>query len=375
MNTQLIRDTFPAIHDKIYFMSGAIGPIPEPVLSYQVYWLEKLQKEGALIDPYFFELIENTRSICAKFLNTDSDRIAFSANTSTNMNYLAMLLKEITPKKKIISLKDEFPSTTLPYEHHGFEIDFIESQNGLVNEDDIVERIDSNTAAVVLSHVQFRTGFRADINSLGEKLKKRGVPFIINATQSIGAFVIDLKRCEPFALVASTHKWLCAGFCGSILYIDSSYQNRPSPLIGWISAKEIWELENSAPEYKNLPMALELGTTNITNFAGIYAAIKHTMDLGIDNISTKILENKNYLNKRLKERKNIKVLSYFDSNISHIENHNSGTTSFQIEGNSDQIYESLKKEKIFTNMRRGAIRVSTHYFNTSNEIDRLLEFI
>lgn len=73
---------------------------------------------------------------------------------------------------------------------------------------------------IVSSHVQYRTGFRQDINALGRVAHEHGAVYVVNTTQSMGVMPVDVQACQADFLVCSCFKWTLAGYGCGIIYIN-----------------------------------------------------------------------------------------------------------------------------------------------------------
>src|SRR4030095_15093392 len=84
-----------------------------------------------------------------------------------------------------------------------------------------------------------RSGFRQDLESLGNLCRLRGVTFAVDASQSIGAIPIDVRRAHVGALAFSGYKWTMAGYGIAVLYISRELlAGRRLPIAGWFSARD-----------------------------------------------------------------------------------------------------------------------------------------
>ena len=84
---------------------------------------------------------------------------------------------------------------------------------------------------VVLSHVQYASGYTLDIHAIGELCKASDVLFVVDATQSIGAIPIDLSTLHADVLISSNYKWMNAAFGTGILYISDNFLKKYRPVV------------------------------------------------------------------------------------------------------------------------------------------------
>jgi cysteine desulfurase / selenocysteine lyase len=364
MDWEALRKSYPITHDKIYFMTASVGGMHRDVMEASKKWIEMGGIQGGIDEELFLNEVVEHRQVLANHLKVSSHDVALTESTSHNMNILAMMLKQ-KGGGNIISFEDEFPSSVLPFYHHGLEVKLIPSQQGFIGLDTILKAIDSQTRAVVISHVQFSTGFRSDLAALGEKLEEMGVPFIVNATQSIGAFAQEVQKWKASALSASCHKWLGGGLGQSLLYLKPEFrQNYQYPLVGWGSVEDPFAMKNEPPKIREDVGALQLGVVPFNLLASVTQAIKLADTIGIENISKRILDLGNLVEEKLKQLP-INLLSYRQDIQS-----NTGILVFEPQKKTAQeLADELKSKKIYVNQRRGKIRISTHFYNNEEEIE------
>lgn len=372
INWNQVRAEYKACDKNAYLMSAAVGALHRDVFNSKQKHIQDLYDIG---DPYYMEAVERmdaTRDKLGELLNCNAQGIGFCGNTSHGMNVLAMMMAQGS-KRKIITTSDEFPSTCIPWEYHGFNLERVESKDNFIDYKKIIEAVDDDTAAVVCSAIQFGTGFRLNINKLGEELAMKGIPFIVNATQALGAFPVDVKAANISALTASCHKWMGAGYGVSVLYLKEDFKECFQwPMAGWLSVEDPMSMSNELSPLKKETSAVELGVPPFTVLAGLDAACEVILKLGIENIGRRIFEQSKVLETKLVAA-GIKILSYRD-NLEFEESANTGIISIEMD-DPEAAEESLREKGIFVSARRGSIRLSVHYFNNESDFNRLLDII
>jgi cysteine desulfurase / selenocysteine lyase len=368
-----IRQDFPVTETCVYFMSAAMSPPPRPVyLAIQARY-EGLLREG---DVHWAEEMEGYKSLCrrlADLVGAGPDDIAFAPNTSTAMGIMALSFKNQTGGPfNIVSMKDEFPASTVAFEHLGIPMRYVEPEAARYPVQAVLDLVDDRTLAVVTSHVQYCTGFRQDLLTLGQKLCDRGILFIVNATQSLPIYPVDVRTMHIDALTASLHKWGMTGHVGSLFYTSPAFRRRfPSPLAGWLSIasgegegihvakNEPFRLLDSAHRY-------EFGTFNLIPLLGFGTALDYMEAIGIENIRRRIKELADYLIDGLRSL-NIAVVSPIDKDAER-----SAIVSMTLGNKNTAGMKKLEEARIFVSLRTGYIRVAVNFFNDRNDIDRLL---
>jgi cysteine desulfurase/selenocysteine lyase len=223
--------------------------------------------------------------------------------------------------------------------------------------------------------VQYATGFRQDLKALGEELKKKGILFIVNATQSFPFFPINVRSMNIDVLSASVHKWGFTGHIGTLFYTSSPFRKKYTPpWAGWMSvAPEEGSFIHTA---KNTPFRLHetaeryiIGTYNLQPLLAFQVAIDYLKAIGFQNIQTRIMELTDYLIKGLKKL-NIKIISPVAR-----KKERSAIVTFTLGDKNKQCIQTLAQNKIFVGARGEGIRVAVNIFNNFEEIDWLLKVL
>ena len=126
---------------------------------------------GALWERWIVKM-EQTRDLYAKFIHANREEVGFTHSTSEGMNIIAHML---TSKGSVISNELEFPTSNLPWLNKGADVTIIRAKQGKILKNDIVNAIKEKTKTIVISHVQYSTGFRQDLKESVRSRQKRFV--------------------------------------------------------------------------------------------------------------------------------------------------------------------------------------------------------
>src|SRR2546423_8471422 len=184
-----IRDQFPVSKRFAYLSSAAAGPVSVAAFEAASDYYRKMSDDGDVHWNRWLAEREVIRARIAQFINAEADEIAFTTNTSAGMNVIVDALED---RGEVISSELEFPVTTLPWMHRRIPVHLLPAVDGEVRLEKIRQAMTSATGIIALSHVQFSNGFRIDLNQLGEI--KRDHVLVVNASQSAGAFEIDVRE-------------------------------------------------------------------------------------------------------------------------------------------------------------------------------------
>lgn len=372
MNWNKIRKDFPITKNLVYFQSAGMSPLPNEVLKEITKCYKKLNLYG---DAYFMNDLNKTQKLylqLAKLINTTPNNITFLPNNSIAMSVVALSLTEKHKQFNMVSVEDEFPSNTVPFEYKGIKMIYAKpDRNHRFSVENITSIINKNTVAVVTSYVQFCTGFRQNLEQLGKELKKRNILFIVNATQAFPLFNVDVKKCNIDVLTCSIHKWGFAGHVGTVFYTSEKFRkNYAPPIAGWLSVDTGNELihkgKNTPFNLQNSALCYNTGTYNLQNLLGLKKSLEYLSEIGFKNIVSRIFELGDELIIQLKNI-NIKIVSPIEK-----KNERSAIISIDLGKNlNEKAVQFLQSHNIYTSLRFGMIRIALNIFNNFDDIKKL----
>jgi len=367
-----IRSLFPYLETRaIYFNHAAVSPLSTPVVAAMQEHLA-MRSTGA-IDDYnkILRTFATARTKTAELINAESDRIAFAENTSTGLNILAQGL-QWKHGDEIILNSIEFPSNVYPFlnlKSQGVNIEFVKAHDGIVSAEDIIAAVTPKTRLISISFVQFLTGYRADMQMLGEYCRAHNIIFCVDAIQGLGPLQLDVKKCCIDYISCGTQKWLMGEPGLAFIYLTSELQERLKPAYtGWLSVNNPWDLLNFDLSLKKDATALQTGTTNNIAIAAFAAALGVMGQIPAAEREQIVLDNSEYFIGKLQEAGYKPILAGVDRKYL------SGIVSFPHE-NAQQIFEKLTKANITCSLRQGIIRFSPHFYNTKQEISTAFDNI
>lgn len=354
------RKMFPVVNQQTYFMTAGAGALPDMVYEAIINRYKTVSSFGGRVFGENLQILEICREKIAKLIGAEKADIAFIPNVSFGMNALA---HSLPPQSSVLLSKDDFSSSLLPWKNTDHTLHYVEKTENLLK-----LNTELNYTHVVASQVNFADGYKLDI----EKLRGRFPDsfLIINGTQALGAFPIDVKAQKIDALVCSCYKWMCCGEGIAFIYINPDLFKTLKPkFIGWRSVKSAMSFDGNIQLYDSARV-FELGWDNMTIFSGLDVALNLLTEIGITNISDRILYLNQYLVKKL-ERYNIPIHS------NTYAEHSSGIIligPFE-QGKLNTVMVDLEKNNIWATQRNGGIRISLHYYNNEKDIDNLMSVL
>jgi cysteine desulfurase/selenocysteine lyase len=369
-NAKKIREQFPVTENKVFLNHAAQSPLPKPVADAIHRYTDDFSKFGTSLT----ECDRLGKPHFAKLIGARSEEIALIENTSVGLNIAANVL-QYPSGSKIVTTDLEYPSVVYPWlrKNLGARVHYVKSVNGKVSLDDMEKAVDDKTVAVAISHVEYVNGFRHNLRVLSEIAHEHGAHLIVDAIQSVGTMPINVKTDDVDFLMAACYKWLLSPSGAAYLYVkDELIEEFEPPYVGWASVRpevfkttdfwDIWNLKLSKTASR-----FEVGSPSTISFVGAAEAMKMLLNCGTENIKRIIIK----LTDRLID--SVKDLG-LELQTPEQKQCRSGIVNFKI-GKPQRVTDKLNKKGIIVSARANGIRVSPHFYNTEEEIDKFIEEI
>lgn len=379
-----VRALFPACRRYAYLNAAASSPLATPVANAAIAHLRDTEENGDLSFPIWLRFKEEVRLKLAKFLGAHPDEVGFLPSTSIGFHVIAHVLKQhgVT---EVLTLEQEFPSTTLPLLHQGLVLNVVKPRaDGSYALADIEAALNKRTGAVAVSAVQYQSGFRTDLAALAALCKSRGIIFAVNAAQAAGQMPLDVHGLGIDLLAGTSHKWLMGGYGVGYLVAQRKW-HLPGwlPFVGWLSTspEQLWQtfpstrIEPTAhgftaegAAFRNHASALEAGGGPYSTLYAFDAALDVIASIGTDHILEHNLRLQALLRTQLRQRG-------FKPNAPDAPEHGSGICVFGVEGDPKHAVATLLRQGVVCTPRGGGLRLSTHIFNDPSDIERAIAAI
>ncbi|MCH7760010.1 aminotransferase class V-fold PLP-dependent enzyme [candidate division TA06 bacterium] len=373
------RDEFPITRTCTFLNHASRSPLPNRSLQAIERFLRKSREDGAEFDEEAFQFLNETRELIARLICASPQEIALFPNTSMGINIAARGL-QIQQGENVIIPEKEFPANVFPWLNlqrdsrsgsEGVEVRFIPVEKGVVSPESVEELIDEKTRAVSIGFVDFSRGAKRDLERIGALCEKKGVPFIVDGMQGVGVLNLDVKRCRIDLLACGGAKWLMSPHGTGFTYIREGFQKKiQRTYFGWLAVKGPENFEDLLDySFKPFPGArsFEVGTYPYHDFYGMKESLILLLEIGIKNIEKRVFTLTDLLIKKL-EHTSYSILSPLDTC------HRSAILSIGGK-NLEGVFSSLTDAGIFVSKREGGIRVSPHFYNTEEEIEKLVDVL
>ena len=303
----------------------------------------------------------------AAFLGADSDEIVLTRNASEALHMAAVGIG-LGPGDEVLVTSQEHPAGRRPWEYraarHGVKVNTVFIPSPFASGEDVTRLVEAAltpaTRVIAFCHVT-RGGHLYPVRRLCEMARERGIVSHVDGAQAVGMFPVDLRDLGCDTYCASLHKWMLGPMGTGFLYVRAGARNR---------VRSAFAPEDDPANALFRPP----GTSPLPTRAALAASLDFMEAVGIANIAARTRHLSDQLRTRLASVPGVTMLSGPTPATSC-----PGSTIFELEGVDAVAAVPLVEERarihIDEHQRDGhnAIRISTHVYNTTAEIDRLVE--
>ena len=370
--TPELRALFPITERLVYLNHAAVSPPPTPTIAATEAQLRDVFLNGSLNYRSWLAVKEQARQLLANLLGARAEQVAFMRNTSDALSTLANGIRW-KAGDHIVTFRREFPSNVYPWlrlrDAAGVEVRMCEERDGRVDIDGLCNLIDGRTRVVAISQVQYASGYRADLNRIAEVVRRYEALLVVDVIQALGVIPTHVESEGIDAAAGAGHKWLLTPEGVGYLYLSDRARERIQPtLVGWVSVQNPEDYDNFEQPWNRGTLAWETGTGSNALVHGLKASLDLLTSMDTAKIWGYLEQLTDYLCERL-ESKNYHVVSSRDcgekSQIVCIEHRH--------DLSSMELYKRLVERDIVTAPRGDRLRIAPHFYNTTNDIDRLIE--
>lgn len=369
--TPELRALFPITNRSIYLNHAAVSPPPITTIQAVEAQLRDVHENGSINFRDWLAVKEQARQLLANLLGARPEQVAFVRNTSDALSSVANGLNW-RRGDNIVTFSREFPSNIYPWlrvrDAFGVEVRMCEERGGRIDFAELSSLIDQNTRIVAISHVQYASGFRMDLERLGRLARQRDTLFVVDAIQALGVVPTNVDAEFIDVAAGAGHKWLLSPEGVGYLYLSDRARERIQPtLVGWVSVPNPDDYFNYEQGWNRGALAWETGTGPSALIYGFKASLELLTRFGVQNIADYLEELTDDLCERLAAKRYQVVSSRAPGEKSQI------VCIRPPEGLSAMaLYHQLHTRKIITAPRGGRLRIAPHFYNTQREIEEFV---
>ncbi len=349
-----------------YLQTGSLGPTPRPVMERAIAGWKELERNPTLYGYGALErAMDDVRAKAARFIGCLTEELVLTRCTTEGMNWVAQGLT-LAAGERVLTTDQEHPGGRACW-------DYVARRQGVVLDIVVIPPAENSAAAIIdrfakamtphtrvlsFSHLLSSTGLRMPVAELSALARSRGCLAVVDGAQAVGGVAVDVKALGCHVYATSGHKWLLAPPGTGLLYLSDELGKTVDP-IGLQSGRQAYSASS--------------GVCSIPSVLGLDAAIDYITAIGIAKVEQHNLALGARLHAALRGVPQVEVMSAapgplaspqltyrlpvaIDSNTLHIrlrEKHN------------------IQVKVVPTNWLNGH-RISTHLFNTEQEVDRLV---
>ena len=378
MDVARLREQIPTCQRMTYVNTGWSGPTPMPVVEAVKKRLEYESYEGPTSQPVLdssHEIKDQAKQSIAQLLNVTAEEIGLTQNTTEGLN-IVLSGFPWEDGDEIITFDIEHSSVMIPclyaQKRRGVQVKVV-SLSPDHSWDDIVSNVEkeltSRTRMLVFSHIQYSYGFRMPVHELRKLTSDRGIYMLLDGAQTPGHIELDLPSLGVEFYSIPCHKWLLGPDGAGAVYtrrdliplIEPSY-------VGYYAVDSEEQPLKLTPDSESTDK-FGLTTTSTPVIAGFNEAINFIQEIGMGEIEARNKELAGKLKARLTEIPGASLLSPEEGpGIT-------GLTSVRLDGvDCGDAAERLWTEHNIVARAVGelsCIRVSTDFFNTEEELEKI----
>lgn len=360
----------------VYLNAASFGPLPLRARA-AIDEFNAQRWRPTLTDADLMATLKAGRTAAAQLIGAQPDEIALVPNTNVGLNIAANAALRMGDERRVIVVSErEFPANVYPWlalEHAGYRVEIIPTdEDGWPREDAMLERIaQGDVAAASVSFVQFASGYRADLNALSEACRAQGTLFVVDAIQGVGAVPLNVSETPCDILACGGQKWLCSPWGAGFAYVRRDLIPRIEPLLpGWLAFEATQDF-NKLTEYRYDLLSdarrFETGSLPFQDFLGFSKSAELLLELGLDNVWLHIRSLLQPIIQWAREN-NAQIVS--DLNPER----RSGILCVR-PPDAQRIFSALTAAEVRCALRENAIRFSPHWYNTIEEMERILDVL
>lgn len=356
------RDQFPVTKELIYLNHAAVSPLCRPAAEAMKWLADDSLFYGSLHYDKWLESYDGLRASTARLINASPEEIAIVKNTSEGISFIAQGFNW-KPGDRIVAFKEEFPANYYPWlrlEPKGIEVTWLS----------IYDPIETVAAAIpgarllAISFVNYLSGYRIDLDTIGQICREHGCFFFVDAIQGMGALPLDIDASSIDGLAADGHKWMLASEGTGVLYISREWLDAIEPVeFGWTNPAGYVDYSSRDMTLRPDAGRYECGTLSTVGCFGLRASLDFLLEIGIENVAANVLSLAEQLETGARN-KGYEVI------VPRSQATGSGIVSIRHpEMDARVVVSRLKQQRILAAPRQGWVRMSPHFYLTSGEIE------
>ena len=360
--------------DVIYLDHASTGACPKSCADVVTAYAAMRHMPHTLRAEHFFATLQRSRNLVAQVIGAGSDEIALTTNTSHGINLAAFSLP-LGPGDEILTVDREFPANVFPWikraERTGATIVRLPCVDDIPDQPALLHAIATrpNVKVVAVSWVSFCSGARIDLDAVGQACRARGIWFVVDAIQGLGALPLDVSKTPIDILACGGQKWLQSPWGSAFTYVRRDLITQLEPAsVGWMSTRgsdDLFNMLSYDPVWFDDARRFEVITLPFPEFAGLNASLSLFLELGLPAIAAHLEALGDTLVAFCDAHPEIRMVTPRDRA------HRAGVFAVQ-PPELDVVSARLKANGVFHSVRERCIRLAPHWYTTTAQWERVL---
>jgi cysteine desulfurase / selenocysteine lyase len=316
--------------------------------------------------------MQQTKNLITNWINArGADEIALVPDTATGINIAANSLP-LRAGDNILVIDGDYPANIYPWLNltpRGILVKWVPTRDGGVDLDVLAARIDKRTRVIAVSTAMFATGFRNDVEAIGALCRERGIYFVVDAIQTLGAFPLDVQAAGIDFVACGGQKWLLGVMGSGFLFCRRELLDELQ-LGAYVGAASVVDPYNFLDYNFTLQPTADrfaLGTPNLFGSIALEAVFEMFGEIGAQMIADRVFHLTEILIADLRDR------GYdFVTNLDP--NHRSGILIVDVP-EPEQSRQKLLDARVVTSVRGAGLRIAPHFYNTEADVLRVGEVL
>ncbi len=371
MNLDRVRDEFELVRRGVIFLNHAgVSPISHRCAERMKDTIELNHAFPFHMWSEFKKRLNTSRHSVANMLNVQPDEIAFAQNTTEGINWIANGI-DWHPNDRIVSIRGEYPANIYPWmrlREKGVIFHLMQPEDERISLDQIEKALIPGTRLLTLSLVQFASGFRINLEEVGELCKSKGVLFMVDLIQGMGAFPLNLKKANVDFAAGGSQKWLLGPQGAGFFYCPHEHFNLVKPTcVGADSVAKTLPYLQYDFVFREDTRRFEYGTLPTVNLIGMGTAIDFLLECGLQTISKRVHTLTNILVDGA-------ISKGYHCHSPRGEGEWSGIVMLTHPNLSNEaVVSQLREKEIWAIEREGRIRLAPHFYQTEEEMKKVVD--
>jgi kynureninase len=365
------RDEFPILSRTVYMISNSLGAMPRRTAASLAEYADVWATRGVRgWEDRWWNMPAEIGDKVARIIGAPAGSVSMHENVTTAHMVALSSLRPTTERRRIVCSAMDFPSMVYLFRAQqaaGFELVIVPAEPDLtVRTDRMLDAIDQRTAVVAFSHVLFRTSYIMDAAAIAARARTVGARTVLDTYQSAGIIPVDAAALDVDFAVGGCLKWLCGGPGNAFLYTRPDLLKTAAPAFtGWLSHRTPFAFDTDAFAPRDDAMHMMNGTPSIPAYYAALAGLDIIHEVGVERIRAH--------SKRMTARLLELVDEHgFASAASRDPDRLAGTVAIDVR-EALLVSRTLKAREFIVDYRPPVgIRASPHFYNTLEEVDRLV---